>query len=418
MGFKSEKDIFAPPKLGVRLLAMFLPLEVAENEMGDLEEEYRDKVKRAGLEQARRWFWIQVLCTLGISIREDGLRRLLLGRARQWYRRRVGNSSVSFDADQVAWSRLFAFLTILLALFCILVLYSMGFLTTPRNYELAQRQDTVPRLSIGELSKSVPLSEKRQAPEIAHRVIDKNVLAATKRLHGMSYKTVKADLASVAASSGEQEQNQFSSKFSRPGCTTVSTNFSSKALCVNREEDMLLMRVTIKVIDGDSKKVATALTRASGKEIEFRPYNVKQRYSINIIDASMWNALNFLSEYGQLRINSTDFAKFQRLRSMMLRGGEASMNFSNVTKPELAAITAKGIPENEEPPPIVEGLIKTVVATPPIFTDIASRSQDRQPPVEGFIQRREREYLSAPSVLSKSPQQSQTQAVSERGCFW
>lgn len=63
------------------MLELSLPWEAVENEVGDLEEEYRDRVQRHGLKYARRWFWIQVISTLGISLKEGGTILILPVRA-------------------------------------------------------------------------------------------------------------------------------------------------------------------------------------------------------------------------------------------------------------------------------------------------------------------------------------------------
>jgi 3D (Asp-Asp-Asp) domain-containing protein len=103
MEYNSQESIFTPPRLGVRLLELSLPREAVENEVGDLEEEYRDRVQRHGLKYARRWFWIQIISTLGISLKESGTILILpvrtLRSCLKW------DESVSAMPDQIRITR-------------------------------------------------------------------------------------------------------------------------------------------------------------------------------------------------------------------------------------------------------------------------------------------------------------------------
>ena len=51
-----------PPRLGARLLRLFLSPEERDCLIGDLAEEYRDvRVPRRGWARARLWYWGQVV---------------------------------------------------------------------------------------------------------------------------------------------------------------------------------------------------------------------------------------------------------------------------------------------------------------------------------------------------------------------
>lgn len=117
----------------------------------------------------------------------------------------------------------------------------------------------------------------------------------------------------------------------RHGCTAVcSTNNSCYAACGNFEVDLLHARVTLKINKGDSKQIAASLTRQTGRKIEFVPNKMDERFSIDLKNGPLWNALEFLSKRGHVAVNGTDFEKFQEIRRTMLKGGKVSVNFNNV----------------------------------------------------------------------------------------
>jgi hypothetical protein len=85
----SQSDVFELPKLGIRLLELILPPAGAENELGDLEEEYHAKVLEEGSERARKWFWGQTFRTVWVSIMEGGAGYRLLVKAVSWLQSRI-----------------------------------------------------------------------------------------------------------------------------------------------------------------------------------------------------------------------------------------------------------------------------------------------------------------------------------------
>lgn len=121
----TKADIFAPPSIGMRLLNVFLPSGIAENEIGDLEEEYRAKVGQEGRSRARRWFWFQVYSTLKVTIKADGVRRILLRGIKRWGGRQL----------DWAWITRRLWITngaVSLIIFCLLAPYTIG----PQHVEL------------------------------------------------------------------------------------------------------------------------------------------------------------------------------------------------------------------------------------------------------------------------------------------
>ena len=148
MGCNSKPDTFTLPKLGVRLLELILLPEFAENEVGDLEEEYCAKARQDGLQNARRWFWFQVISTLSISIKENRTVRLLLRRA---IRRCCGQAwglAVLVDKSWTARSSLIAiaFANASFALFCLLSLEEQVVQRRTASYQERQTyESSLPR---------------------------------------------------------------------------------------------------------------------------------------------------------------------------------------------------------------------------------------------------------------------------------
>jgi 3D (Asp-Asp-Asp) domain-containing protein len=62
------------------LLRVCLLREFGKNEIGDVEEEYRKRLQAEDGKAVRRWFWVQVISTVGISLRSPETARALLGR--------------------------------------------------------------------------------------------------------------------------------------------------------------------------------------------------------------------------------------------------------------------------------------------------------------------------------------------------
>jgi 3D (Asp-Asp-Asp) domain-containing protein len=68
MKLKSTTDKIAPPRLGILLLKMVLRHKYCENEIGDLEEEYSERLRGGKSRIVRRWFWNQVISTVSLSL--------------------------------------------------------------------------------------------------------------------------------------------------------------------------------------------------------------------------------------------------------------------------------------------------------------------------------------------------------------
>ena len=64
----SKSDKIEAPKFGIFLLEFVLLDECRENEIGDLEEEYQSRFQANDNNAARKWFWIQVIIIVAISL--------------------------------------------------------------------------------------------------------------------------------------------------------------------------------------------------------------------------------------------------------------------------------------------------------------------------------------------------------------
>lgn len=118
----------------------------------------------------------------------------------------------------------------------------------------------------------------------------------------------------------------------RRGCGAIcAPNDACYAACGNFEADLLHVRVTLQINNGDSKEVSSSLSSQTGKEIEFIPRKVKDRFTLDLKDSPLFTALDTLSRRGRITVNGTDFTKFQKLRTIMLRDGRVSISFNNIT---------------------------------------------------------------------------------------
>lgn len=312
----TKADVLAPPNFGVRLLEIFLPPTAAENEIGDLEEEYSAKVKRDGLTYARRWFWIQVFYTLGASLREEGARCLLHRGAVQWYRGQDGSLQASFDMSQLGRHRVISLLILILIL-CAMLAYLLRPRTISPGQELAQMRNITSML------------EASESPQLDH-IFDKSSLIIMRQIRpaaGRSQDKVSKKTAWTGADTTTAIESQ-------------SNEGQNPPLPVPPRSDEWLRNLVLTVITEG---------RTSWVQID---------------DATQHTAVAV---------------------------GQSSQG-------------SEGVQRKEQPSAIAEGSIKAAGPETSRPTDVA------------YIPR-ERDYLSAPTVVSKPLQQTQSQAVSEGGCF-
>jgi len=117
------------------------------------------------------------------------------------------------------------------------------------------------------------------------------------------------------------------------GCTALcGPKDACYAACGKVEVDKSYARITLKIDSGDSKEIASLLTRHSGRNVKFIPDKVKEkaRYSFDLNNDPVWNALKFFAKYGTVTVDGTNFRSLEKLRRRMLKGERLSVNFTNV----------------------------------------------------------------------------------------
>jgi hypothetical protein len=114
------------------------------------------------------------------------------------------------------------------------------------------------------------------------------------------------------------------------GCTSIcGSNDGCYAAC---GKDMVLTRFTLKLVNKDSNEVVSALIRHTGKNIEFIPRDRKARFNIDIKDEDLWNAMEYLDQRGQLKINKVPWKEYRVLRKGMSHGSKVShVQFNDIS---------------------------------------------------------------------------------------
>ncbi|HJQ31043.1 MAG TPA: hypothetical protein VJ866_02630 [Pyrinomonadaceae bacterium] len=87
----------------------------------------------------------------------------------------------------------------------------------------------------------------------------------------------------------------------------------------------------MKLVKKDSNEIAAALSKQTGKQIEFVPWEQNGRFTIDIKGDDLWSAMDYLHERGVLTVNGVNWEKFQQIRGAALKGGKLSVNFNNMS---------------------------------------------------------------------------------------
>lgn len=106
------------------------------------------------------------------------------------------------------------------------------------------------------------------------------------------------------------------------------------AACGNFESDLLHVRVTLTTNGGDANEVTSQLKRQTDKVIEFLPRKPKDTFNLDLKGFPLFSVLDILSKRGVVKVNGTDFRKFQKLRTLMLKGGRVYIKLNDVTVQE------------------------------------------------------------------------------------
>ena len=114
------------------------------------------------------------------------------------------------------------------------------------------------------------------------------------------------------------------------GCSALC---GSKDTCyLSCRNDVLYPRVSIKLVEKTGQEIASVLSAQTHKHVEFVPYprNARAKYDLDIKVDDIWNALNFLSQRGNVKIGGVDFEKLKALRREMRKGKKVSVTFTRI----------------------------------------------------------------------------------------
>jgi hypothetical protein len=81
--------------------------------------------------------------------------------------------------------------------------------------------------------------------------------------------------------------------------------------------------------NGTYPRLLAELTRLSGKDIEFSPAKSVPPFNLGFRQAPLWDALEFLSDRGTVRIAGEDFETLRTLRKTLLSGDKISLGVQN-----------------------------------------------------------------------------------------
>jgi hypothetical protein len=113
------------------------------------------------------------------------------------------------------------------------------------------------------------------------------------------------------------------------GCTAIC---GSKDGCYAKcGKDLLVTRFTLELVNKSSKKIVSALSRKTGNRIEFVPRNPKGLFTIVIKNDDMWNALDYLYERGEVKVNGKDWSIYQNIRRQASMDKKISVAFNNIS---------------------------------------------------------------------------------------
>jgi hypothetical protein len=116
---------------------------------------------------------------------------------------------------------------------------------------------------------------------------------------------------------------------SRHGCTAIC---GSKDGCYSAcGKDTLLTRFTLRLVNKDSRQIASALSKHTGKQIDFVPRQRNSRFTIDVKGDDLWNALDYLHDQGVVTVNGVNWDKYRQIRGAALEGRKLSVNFNNMS---------------------------------------------------------------------------------------
>lgn len=116
---------------------------------------------------------------------------------------------------------------------------------------------------------------------------------------------------------------------SKHGCTSICGNNNGCYAQCGR--DLIKTRFTLKIVKKGSKAVAAALSRRTGRKIEFVPRVPDDFFTIDIKADDLWNTMDYLEERGKLYVDGTRWTEYQEIRVGMVNGKKLSVSFHGIS---------------------------------------------------------------------------------------
>lgn len=235
MECNSKLDIFKPPCLGLRILQLILRPEVAQYEIGDLEEEYRARAKTYGIKRARRWFWIQVLSTLRITIKEDELWQFLLGKGIIWYWKRTGLISPLQAETEFIRQSLIMIIVIPSTLFLLITMYLLISQPNKSRMQAAQIPESFRQSGFSNRSESISVMVREEAKAFSIQKITIKSFQMMERRKVLANVDVNAGPVEVSPPASVEVLDDLS--IGRPP-STIPISFNSEPAAVSQSKNM------------------------------------------------------------------------------------------------------------------------------------------------------------------------------------
>jgi hypothetical protein len=94
---------------------------------------------------------------------------------------------------------------------------------------------------------------------------------------------------------------------------------------------MLGTETTFEMQNGTYPQLVAKLARISGKDLAFSPTKPDTIFNLGFKKAALWDAFEFLSDRGTVRVAGKDFESLRRLRKILLSGERLSFGVKNTT---------------------------------------------------------------------------------------
>ena len=116
---------------------------------------------------------------------------------------------------------------------------------------------------------------------------------------------------------------------SKHGCTSICGNNSGCYAQCGR--DLIKTRFSLKIVKKGSNAIAAALSRSTGRKIEFVPRIANDLFTIDIKADDLWNTMDYLQERGKLYVDGTPWSEYQEIRVGMVNGKKLSVSFNSIS---------------------------------------------------------------------------------------